>query len=162
MITKEDGTRAYGAALKFYEEIDNIQICGAMQTLQAMHMAELSNTQSRTLYSHLGPVYGRSPISERKSDLASSGLVYDEKKDVLYCTKCICVISRLPLVWSFSKLLQSLHDLVMAEETTTSLPLASYIYNMIHEVSMPGPGQSMRLITCKGSIVCQRPGLFLF
>jgi hypothetical protein len=156
VITKEDGTRAYGAALRFFEEIEDIQICLAMQTLQAMHMAELSNAQSRTLYLHLGPVYSRSPKSEKKSDMISVGQVYDQKKDTLFCTKCICFISRLPLIWTYSKLLQSLHDLVMADEQLDSLPC--YIYNMIHELPLFAPGRSMRITTYKGSIISQRPG----
>jgi len=34
VITREDGSRSYGAALVFYERVDDEKICLAMQTLQ--------------------------------------------------------------------------------------------------------------------------------
>ncbi|CDQ82167.1 unnamed protein product [Oncorhynchus mykiss] len=40
IITREDGSRTYGFALTFYEEVTSKQICSAMQTLYHMHNAE--------------------------------------------------------------------------------------------------------------------------
>lgn len=158
LITREDGTRAYGAALTIYEEIDSKEICVAMQTLQAMHMAELSNTQSRTLYPRLSPAHTTHSLPSGKSlGLLSAGKVYDQKKDMLYGTKCIAIVSRLPLVCTFSEFLQSLYELVMDREPP-ELPLCSYIYNVIHEVPLLPPGRSMRIAIPKQSIVCQTPG----
>lgn len=158
LITREDGTRAYGAALTMYEEIENKEICLAMQTLQAMHMAELSNTQSRTLYPHLSPAHTTHSLPSGKSLIQmAAGKVYDQRKDVLYGTKCISIVSRLPLVSTFNDFLQSLYELVM-DSAPPNLPLCSYIYNIIHEVPLLPPGRSMRIAIPKQSIVCQRPG----
>lgn len=48
VLTKEDGHRTYGFSLVFYEECRNRKICAAMQTLQAMHITELSSGQNGT------------------------------------------------------------------------------------------------------------------
>lgn len=46
IITREDGSRVYGATLQFYELIEDESICGAMQTLQTMYDAELVSSAS--------------------------------------------------------------------------------------------------------------------
>lgn len=150
--------RSYGAALTMYEEIENKEICVAMQTLQAMHMAELSNTQSRTLYPHLSPAHSHGSPQHQSPDKISTGKMYDQKKDTLYGTKCISIISRLPLVSTFEQFLQSLYDVVL-EQDPPALALTSYIYSIIHEVPVLPPGRSMRLAFPNQLIVCQRPGI---
>uniref|UniRef100_A0A8C8LSP3 DENN/MADD domain containing 5A n=1 Tax=Oncorhynchus tshawytscha TaxID=74940 RepID=A0A8C8LSP3_ONCTS len=51
IITREDGSRTYGFALTFYEEVTSKQICSAMQTLYHMHNRFNSYDISRdTLY----------------------------------------------------------------------------------------------------------------
>lgn len=132
-----------------------------MQTLQAMHMAELSNTQSRTLYPHLSPAHAHGSPNHKPLEKMSAGKMYDQKKDVLYGTKCISIISRLPLVSTFELFLQSLYDVVLEQEPP-ALSLISYVYNIIHEVPLLPPGRSMRLTIPKQSIVCQRPGTVMY
>ena len=160
LVTKEDGSRAYGAALTFYEEVDSREIHTAMQTLQEMHLAECSNAQSRTLYSHLGPVYRRSPKLGHRVEASTVGRVYDMGRDALYVTKCICVISQLQLMWTFEQLLRSLVSVVTAPPSDGSgLSLESYVYNIINDVPMPPPGRSLKFTVPGGTIVCQRPGM---
>ena len=122
-----------------------------------MHMAELSNVQSRTLYSHLGPVYTRSPKVSHRPDAKTVGHVYDTHRDTLYVTKCVCVISQLPLVHIFQRILSSMHSVIMSS-LGPEMPLESYVYNIIYEVPLPPPGRSMQIYTTTGTIVCQRPG----
>ena len=166
LITKEDGARTYGAALTFYERVDAGEICAAMQTLQAMHMAELANAQSRTLYSHLGPdpvassPSSGSPRRAVRPGSVSCGRVYDMRTDVLYCTKTLCVLTPLPLISMFHQYLKTLYGTIMSN-TEPELPMDSYIYNMIFEVPLPPPGRSLKFTTIGGkSIVCQRPSKY--
>ena len=135
-----------------------------MQMLQAMHIAELSNAQSRTLYSHLGdPVHQRSPKLAKRPGSLSCGRMYDMRQDVLYCTRTIAVISPLPLIATFERLLRALHRLAVAEggaggDGGEILPLESYVYNIIYKVPLPPPGRSLKLTIPGGvNIVCQRP-----
>ncbi|XP_074642323.1 DENN domain-containing protein 5B-like isoform X3 [Tubulanus polymorphus] len=156
IITREDGSRTYGASYIFCEEVTNRQICMAMQTLHAMHMAELSNDQSQTLYSHLGPVYNRSPMRARRE--MSVDKMYDINKDTLYVTKCICVITQLPFVNACREFLSQLHSAITRRDPPT-LPLESYVFNVLYEVPLPPPGRSMRFSGYDRPIFCQRPGL---
>ncbi|XP_064629809.1 DENN domain-containing protein 5B-like isoform X3 [Lineus longissimus] len=157
LITKEDGSRTYAGCYTFYEEVVNSEICAAMQTLHAMHLAELSNDQSRTLYSHLGPVHERSPKSKQKHGVNMANF-YDISKDTLYVTKCICILSQMPFVTSIKEFLSTLHSAVIGREKPP-LPLESYVYNILYEVPLPPPGRSMKFSVLNKSIYCQRPGI---
>ena len=156
LITREDGSKSYGAALTFYEQVDDSKICVAMKMLQDMHMAELSNAQSHTLYAHTSDdVFKRSPRLSAKT----AGRKYEFGKDTLFVTRTMCVVSVLPLVDAFERYLSWLYELIMGQ-CQSRLPLESYVYNLIYELPLPQPGRSMQL-HCGGSgptIVCQRPG----
>ncbi len=158
ITTREDGSRSYGAVLTFYESMDAPQIISAMQTLQNMHMAELSNAQSRTLYSRLEE-YGQSPKRSHKPNVKTIGRIYDCRRDTLYVTKAISVISSTPLIATFEKVLHAILDTIRRDEPL-ELPLESYIYNLIYEVPLPPPGRSMKLFTANQVLVCQRPSKY--
>lgn len=128
-----------------------------MHTLQAMHSAELSNAQSRTLYDHLGSVYKHSPRLHKRPDSKPTGTIYDMRRDKLFVTKSIGIISQLPLVSAFEKIMRLLHVAVVHPEDL-DLPLESYIYNMIFEIPLPPPGRSMRFSCMGQTLYCQRPG----
>ncbi len=139
--------------------MDAPQIISAMQTLQNMHMAELSNAQSRTLYSRLGE-YEQSPKRSHKPNVKTIGRIYDCRRDTLYVTKAISVISTTPLIATFEKILHAILDTIRRDEPL-ELPLESYIYNLIYEVPLPPPGRSMKLFTANQVLVCQRPSKYL-
>ncbi|XP_052822652.1 DENN domain-containing protein 5B isoform X4 [Octopus bimaculoides] len=157
MITKEDGSRTYGAVYVFYEEVENEQICAAMQTLQAMHHAELSNDQSRTLYPELESTFDQSPMTMRKSR-PRPHTIYDINNDKLYVTKGIALISQLPFVSATRQFLKQLHDAV-SNQKERKLPLECYVYNVLYEVPLPPPGRSMKFFGTSLPIFCQRPGM---
>ena len=127
-----------------------------------MHLAELSNTQSRTLYSHLSDnsvaVHKRSPKVHKRPDLSSTGRVFNIEKDTLYATKCICVLSQVPLVRTFERILVYIHTAVVSEEEP-EMALEAYIYNLLHEVPLPPPGRSLKFSVMGKTIVGQRPGM---
>lgn len=156
IITKEDGSRTYGAAYVFYEEVQNDQICAAMQTLQAMHHAELSNAQSRTLYPELESSLEQSPMTHRKAR-PRPHTIYDINNDKLYVTKCVALISQLPFVYSAQQYLKQLHEAVTTE-SQKQLPLECYVYNILYEVPLTPPGRSMKFYGVTQPIFCQRPG----
>ena len=157
IITKEDGSRSHGAAFTFFEEVKNKQICAAMQTLHAMHLAELSNTQSRTLYAHMGPVYEHSPRMTRKPNLNELSRYYDVNRDTLFVTKSICILTQLPFVVASHNFLEQLYQAISIEKKT-ELPFESYIYNILYEVPLPPPGRCLSFYGIDQSVICQRPG----
>ncbi|PNF35070.1 DENN domain-containing protein 5B, partial [Cryptotermes secundus] len=168
VITREDGHRSYGFSYVFYEEINNRKICSAMQTLQAMHLTELSSNQvgrsgrrghsaglghdahnTRSLPRHF-------KLSTHQQGAAQS--YYDAAKDTLYVSKSIALICQLPYVYAACKYLRGLHRLV-STSSPGQLSIESYIHNLLYEVPVPQPGRTV-CFSCPlaDSVVIQRPG----
>ncbi|XP_066992829.2 DENN domain-containing protein 5B [Anabrus simplex] len=172
VITREDGSRSYGFSYIFYEEIRNRKICSAMQTLQAMHLTELSSCQigsgSRRNRKGLGNDAHNTRSLPRHFKLSSHHpgaalSYYDVSKDKLFVSKSIALISQLPYVYAARKFLEGLHRCFSSVPPESRLSLESYVYNLLYEVPIPQPGRSVRF-TCLSngdemyeSIVIQRP-----
>uniref|UniRef100_A0A7N8WWY4 DENN/MADD domain containing 5A n=1 Tax=Mastacembelus armatus TaxID=205130 RepID=A0A7N8WWY4_9TELE len=132
IITREDGSRTYGFALTFFEEVTSKQICSAMQTLYHMHNRH-QHTQPRPRFNS-----------------------YDISRDTLYVSKCICLITPMAFPQACKKVLQQLHQAVTSPQPPP-LPLESYIYNILYEVPQPPSGRSLKFSGVYGPVVCQRP-----
>ncbi|XP_029199250.2 DENN domain-containing protein 5B-like [Acropora millepora] len=168
LITREDGSRVYGCALKFYEIVKDSQICKAMDTLQAMHDAELALAQSRTRSKSLSLMMTNSagsvemitssdkfiPISEMST--LSNHRAFDVNTDTLLVSKSICIIMPLPFISAGKAFLEQVYCSVQKEDDLP-LPLESYIYNLLFEVPLPPSGKTMRFSCNDLNITCQRP-----
>ncbi|KAI1903900.1 hypothetical protein AGOR_G00000170 [Albula goreensis] len=160
IITREDGSRSYGFALTFYEEVTSKQICSAMQTLYHMHNAE----QYDILQSPAAP--GATPLAPPTPSHALSPALsltrlqrfnsYDISRDTLYVSKCVCLLAPLAFPRACRQALEQLHRAVCSPQPPP-LPLESYIYNILYEVPLPLPGRSLRFSGVYAPIVCQRP-----
>ncbi|KAL3204946.1 hypothetical protein MRX96_041074 [Rhipicephalus microplus] len=168
VITREDGSRTYGQALTFYEEVTDRQICSAMQTLQAMHLTELSSNGNKAPLPRTAAIKTEAPVSRSlprsfrlmttsRSTDSSGGALYDITKDTLYVSKVICLVTPLPLVSACRTILLKLLSLVQGRDSPP-LPLESYVYNLLYELPLPPPGRSLRLSYLYQDYVCQRPG----
>jgi DENN domain-containing protein 5 len=145
IITRENGSRVYGAALTFYELVDDELICGAMQTLQTMYEAEYSILKAHN--------YTRSSSSTQlaatKSDKKLTKYDYNVKKDKLYACKCICLLSQMPFNFSFGQILKTLYDMVKNTDLL-GIKIESHLFNLLCEVPMPLDGQLMKFfVGCK-------------
>lgn len=96
------------------------------------------------------PRRGRSNKSKRTS-------FYDSTKDKLFATKCICMLTKLPVVGACESVLRSLYNL-SAQNEPPPLPLESYVYWLLYEVPLPPPGRSLKLTMLNTDVICQRPG----
>ncbi|XP_024150883.1 DENN domain-containing protein 5A isoform X6 [Oryzias melastigma] len=161
IITREDGSRTYGFALTFFEEVTSKQICSAMQTLYHMHNAEQYDIL-HTPTTPKGPEDQRVPQPHHvlRAAPAISRLQrfnsYDISRDTLYVSKCICLITPMAFAQACRKVLQQLHQAVTSPQPPP-LPLESYIFNILYEVPLPPPGRSLKFSGVYGPIVCQRP-----
>ncbi|XP_056134136.1 DENN domain-containing protein 5A isoform X2 [Lampris incognitus] len=167
IITREDGSRTYGFALTFFEEVTSKQICSAMQTLYHMHNAEQYDIL-HTPTSPQGPEDQRHTLSHQQPSThptlhaapAISRLQrfnsYDISRDTLYVSKCICLIAPMAFAQACRKVLQQLHQAVTSPQPPP-LPLDSYIYNILYEVPLPPAGRSLKFSGVYGPVVCQRP-----
>uniref|UniRef100_A0AAQ4PSR0 DENN domain containing 5A n=1 Tax=Gasterosteus aculeatus aculeatus TaxID=481459 RepID=A0AAQ4PSR0_GASAC len=155
IITREDGSRTYGFALTFFEEVTSKQICSAMQTLYHMHNAEQYDilhtptsppAPEHHRHQHAAPrhVLHAAPAISRLQRFNS----YDISRDTLYVSKCICLIT--PMAFPSGR---------VVPPSLRPLPLESFIYNIplrgcpcrpSGAVAQSSPG-------VYGPVVCQRP-----
>lgn len=154
IITREDGSRTFGFALTFYEEVTSKQICSAMQTLYHMHNAEYDVLHSPSVdgRDHSGMDDGEGTPGTKLQRFNS----YDISRDTLYVSKCICLITPMSFMKACRSVLEQLHQAVTSPQPPP-LPLESYIYNVLYEVPLPPPGRSLKFSGVYGPIICQRP-----
>ncbi|KAM9825554.1 DENN domain-containing protein 5A isoform 2-T2 [Syngnathus typhle] len=160
IITREDGSRTYGFALTFFEEVTSKQICSAMQTLYHMHNAEqydilhtpTSPRGPEEQRLHPRPILHAAPAISRLQRFNS----YDISRDTLFVSKCICLITPMAFAQACQKVLQQLYQAVSAPHPPP-LPLESYVFNILYEVPLPPSGRSLKFSGVYGPVVCQRP-----
>ncbi|KAK9299056.1 hypothetical protein QLX08_007804 [Tetragonisca angustula] len=149
VLTKEDGHRTYGFSLVFYEECRNRKICAAMQTLQAMHITELSSGQNGTPPTARKGQDGhntRSLPRHFKLSAHSPGAAlgyYDSTKDKLLVTKSISLLCQQPYLYAAKTFLTNLYKCV-PRHPGPGLSLESYVYNLLYNVPVPLPGKSLK------------------
>ncbi|GFR82162.1 DENN domain-containing protein 5A [Elysia marginata] len=155
LITREDGSRSYGSALLFYEEVTSKSVLETMQTLFKMHQA---NTAVTFCLDSPEPV--RKIMGDRREKQSS----FDASRDKLYVSKCISLITPLPFVRSCQQLLQQLYEAAQ-KPSQLAMTLESYVFNLIYDVPLPPCGCSMKFFGCSGPVCVLRPnvgGLPLF
>ena len=205
VMTREDNSRIYGAALTFYEQVTSQHICAELSTLQHKYgedrrLRKASAVEGTTgsmgsIYDEMHPsnsgyrTIGSPRFQRRQSSPAIQGLAsprtrrrspvhqacyttkaytlprthtdaknphFDMLKDVLYVSKCICLIMPVPFVRAAQKFLEQLYDVVHSTNSP-SLPMESYIFNVLYEVPLPPMGRSMVFTGVSRNIACQRP-----
>ncbi|XP_066590065.1 DENN domain-containing protein 5B isoform X1 [Prorops nasuta] len=144
VLTKEDGHRTYGFSLVFYEECRNRKICAAMQTLQAMHITELSSGQNGTPPSsrHNTRSLPRHFKLSTHSPSAALGY-YDSTKDKLLVTKSISLLCQQPYLHAARTFLTNLYKCV-PRHPGPGLSLESYVYSLLYNVPVPLSGKSLK------------------
>ncbi|CAG5055976.1 unnamed protein product [Parnassius apollo] len=147
VVTRENASRYYGFSLIFYEEVRNRNICSAMHTLQAMYITELSSGQTPPGHrKSSGKESSRSlPRSFKLAPHTGAALTYyDITKDKLYVAKSIALICQYPYVRVAQLFLENLFR-SLPRQPGPGLSPESYVYNLLYEVPVPLPGQSLRL-----------------
>ncbi|XP_022697417.1 DENN domain-containing protein 5B-like isoform X4 [Varroa jacobsoni] len=162
IVTRADGSRSYGHALLFYEEVGDRDVCTALHTLQQMYLAELNEARA-----HSSGIISRSlprsfrllspKLATKKVHSEPVGALYDPNKDTLYSVKAICLISTVPIVCVAKVILQSWHRMITAAEPP-QLPYECYLYNVLYELPMPDQGKSVQLCHLYDEIIFQQPG----
>ncbi|XP_059607628.1 DENN domain-containing protein 5B isoform X1 [Phlebotomus argentipes] len=146
--TREDGKRCYGFSLVFYEEVRNRNICSAMHTLQSMFITELSSRQNAPGLRRVkeSPASRSLPRHFKLAAHAPNSALsyYDITKDKLFVAKSISLVCQLPYVNVAEVFLKNLYK-CLPRQPGPGLSLESYVYNILHEVSIPDPGRSIRI-----------------
>jgi len=136
LITRENGTHAYGSSLTFYEEVRDTRVLNTLESLQTTYR------ESRMIIS---------PNSDQEK-------YFSRSQDKLFVNKCICFVTSKPIVRPCQALLEQLYA-VSTGRQVVDLPLESYIYNVLYEVSLPPPGKRVKFSGPLGRITWHQPSL---
>lgn len=134
LITRENGCRVYGSVLTYYEPVHNRELLDSMDTLQNDYLSKCR--------------IGMSPDESH---------FFNRSCDTLYISKCLCLVTSLPIFQPLKPYLEQLYACTIGTETAT-LPIESYLYNLLYEVSLPEPGKSLNFHGPLGSIMWLLPG----
>jgi hypothetical protein len=119
LITRLDGTRYYGVALTFFEQINNDD---------GTFSDNLSSTAIISL-NRLIENYNRTCRHQRRSS------------SLLYASKAICLIGSLAHYSTFKRILELLYRMTI-EHDLLGLPFEAHLYNILHELHIPSPSLS--------------------
>ncbi len=135
LITREDGTHAYGSVLTWYQCVQDPSILNKLGSLQKLYQAKYKEGT-------LGPDQQHN--------------VYRRNEDKLFATKCICLVTSQPVFRPLQAYLLQLQA-VAGGECSGKLPLESYLYNILYEVAMPAQGKNVRIAGPLGRILWRNP-----
>jgi hypothetical protein len=122
VITQQDGTEMYGAALIFYEQISNyLEVTSATSTPSTSKAASKPGTPSNT----------SSSTATTESSTAAT-----QRKRVVWCPKCLCLLSHHPHYDIFKTFLNQLYRIAVSP---SDLPIERYIGNFFYDVPVPTP-----------------------
>jgi hypothetical protein len=137
VITREDGSRVHGAALTFYERVDDEAICSAMQTLQTMYDAEYDLNK-------LGS-NNNNNNKRRNSQTVSLSNRYNSEKDALYVSKSICLIASQPFISAFSSILSTLYSTCLGSGVASGQSIEGLLRHLLYEMPVPREGSVLTL-----------------
>lgn len=127
LITRLDGTRYYGVALTFFEQLNPFDETNASEISSYPAIASLNQLIETYLRSS-----SRTP-SSRSSSSSSSSLIY--------VSKAICLISRQPHYSTLKRILELLYQMTI-EHDLLGLPFEAHLYHLLHELYFPSASLS--------------------
>lgn len=119
-ITKENGLHLYGTSLTYYELTTDIKILNSFEAFQSKYLEDIK------IRLHANQDYN-----------------FSRAKDKLYAPKSLCFVTPLPIFCPLKVYLEQLYAITMTT-TSSELPVASYLFNLLYEVTLPRPGKSLK------------------
>ncbi len=129
-ITRENGQQLYGSCLTYYELVIDVQLLNNFESLQNKYYQKF-----------------KARVNTGKDN-------FSKGKDQLYAPKSLCFVTPLPI---FRPLISYLEQLwtVTVGKVSCDLPVESYLFNILYEVSPPSPG---KLLKFKGELLGRLQG----
>ncbi|CEF59483.1 PLAT/LH2 domain and DENN domain and RUN domain and Triose-phosphate transporter domain and dDENN domain and uDENN domain and Lipase/lipooxygenase, PLAT/LH2 domain-containing protein [Strongyloides ratti] len=154
---KEDGSYVNGVVLTFFEIVNDIKLCEEMAKLTKEHvqcLAVMEAKKQRFAYSMSSN--GTQSLPRAVYRKQTSNRLYFSSHNQLYVSKCICLITKIPIVDGARKFLFSLYNLVRSSQPCV-LPVESFIYWITNEVPLP-VDESVLKVRCQSiEIIVRRP-----
>jgi hypothetical protein len=122
LITRLDGSRYYGVALTFFEQLNNDDDDGISSESSSSSTAIIS-------LNRLIENYNRTCRHQRRSS------------SLIYVSKAICLIGPQPHYSTFKRILELLYHMTI-EHDLLGLPFEAHLYNILHDLYIPSPSVS--------------------
>eukprot|EP00049_Salpingoeca_infusionum_P015830 m.311479 g.311479 ORF g.311479 m.311479 type:complete len:993 (-) comp15956_c0_seq1:6014-8992(-) len=146
VLTRDDGTKAYGANLVFYERVQSQKLLTAVKVLETMHLAQQEY--------EFHPSHRSSSLVPRPSSRAG----FDPETQALFAPKCLTLVSSVPAVASFEQLMRQLFMLSQHKPGVVSQNMVvECVENLLYSVPLPPPGMTVEF-SCIAPIQCHIPG----
>uniref|UniRef100_A0A0K0FQM2 DENN domain-containing protein 5B n=1 Tax=Strongyloides venezuelensis TaxID=75913 RepID=A0A0K0FQM2_STRVS len=154
---KEDGSYVNGVALTFFEIVNDIKICEEMAKLSKEHVQYLAAMEAKKQrFAYSTSYSGTQSLPRAAYRKQTSNRLYFSSHNQLYVSKCICLITKLPIVDGAKKFLYSLYDIIRSSQPCV-LPIESYIYWITNEVPLPVEGSALKVHCQSMEIIVRRP-----
>lgn len=147
-ITKENGSRTYGTVLAYYERTTDLKLINSFEALQTKYLER------------------RCPLTQPHITSKQQDHDFSIATDTLHAPKCLCLVTTAPAVFRpLRAYLEQLHAVALRRVSSSSLssseqlPLESYLYNLLYEVPLPGPGKTLHFVGPLGKFVVSCPSL---
>jgi hypothetical protein len=120
LITRLDGTRYYGVALTFFEQLN---------PMDEGNSAEVSSLPVVRSLNHLIDNYHRTSRHQHRPS------------SLIYVSKAICLIGSQAHYCTFQRILELLYQMTI-EHDLLGLPFEAHLYHVLHELYLPSPSLS--------------------
>uniref|UniRef100_A0A0N4ZBK9 UDENN domain-containing protein n=1 Tax=Parastrongyloides trichosuri TaxID=131310 RepID=A0A0N4ZBK9_PARTI len=153
---REDGSYVNGVALTFFEIVNDISLCEEMAKLTKEHvqcLAALEARKQRFAYSMSNGTQSLPRAAYRKQ---TSNRLYFSSHNQLYVSKCICLITKIPIVDGAKKFLYTLYDVIRSSQPCV-LPVESFIHWITNEVPLPVVGSALKVRCQSMELIVKRP-----
>ncbi|CAD5216658.1 unnamed protein product [Bursaphelenchus xylophilus] len=147
VLTKEDGSRTFGCAFTFYEPVIDIRVRQQMLELNHQYIQQKVESDIPSRYDNHGHqqthTLPRNISSTSRRNFSHRESYYDSTNKNIFVSKSICVIQRLPILFSTQHLLCSLYIAGFTPKRS-EFSLEQLIYWALHQVPLPIPGTSLQ------------------
>ncbi|KAI6242152.1 hypothetical protein M3Y99_00255700 [Aphelenchoides fujianensis] len=174
VLVREDGTRLNGCAFTFYEPVLDPEIRQQMFDLHLDYIKDVAESEAPERHSRVGRPdrsssqpgqvsFGQHTlprnVSRRNQSKRTS--YYDSTNKPIFVAKCLCVLQRLPILFSVENILLSLYRSVLDSRLPPNerVDPVALIRWVLHELPLPIPGTALQCSYFGCDLSVRRPGL---
>lgn len=177
VLIREDGTRLYGCSLIFYEELRSNDLRQQIFDAQLTYLHEFASSPSTSSKNYITEKTKRNcnyatqslprklSISKRGDDLSNKYSKNDEEhiayyknpNSPLFISKCIAVMTAIPIIYSSENFLHNLWMLINDKLPKERLTFEEILQWALHQIPLPPLGASIKIAHPNFHMLVRRP-----
>ncbi|KAI6224965.1 hypothetical protein M3Y95_00808400 [Aphelenchoides besseyi] len=165
VLIREDGQRVNGCAYTFYEPVVDLEVRQQILDLHLDYIKEITeSSEAPHRRSRSSSQPGQVSFGERtlprnvsRRNQSKRTSYYDSIQKPIYVAKCLCVVQRLPVLFSVENLLLAVWQSIFGDGNRVDpIDLISWI---LYEIPLPIPGTALECSYVDCDLTVRRPGL---